>query len=96
VSNNQHKVTLEEAAYVQAHKYSALHREQILASDLCGCFYCLKIFSPSDIDEWVDEDVNEVEQTALCPKCGIDSVIGSATGFPLTMNFLRKMKHYWF
>jgi hypothetical protein len=56
----------------------------------------LKIFSPSDIDEWVDEDVNEVEQTALCPKCGIDSVIGSATGFPLTMNFLRKMKHYWF
>jgi hypothetical protein len=55
----------------------------------------LETFSPSYIDEWIDEDVNEVGQTALCPECGIYSVIGSAAGFPLTSELLGKMRLYW-
>jgi hypothetical protein len=37
-----------------------------------------------------------VEDTAMCPRCGIDSVIGSASGIDLTPEFLRKMHDFWF
>ena len=80
---------------VIAHRFSIRHRMQILASDSCGCFYCLKVFDPSAIVSWCDEDSN-VGQTALCPHCGIDSVIGSASGYPVTPEFLLAMHRHWF
>ena len=46
--------------------------------------------------EWIDEDKNEVGQTALCPYCGIDSVIGSASGISLDKQFLTEMYKVWF
>ncbi|WP_054058134.1 MULTISPECIES: hypothetical protein [Pseudomonas] len=76
---------------ISAHLFSINHRAQIEASDHCGCFYCLGVFSPSAITEWVDLD-----RTALCPKCGIDSVIGSASRLPITLEFLSKMHEHWF
>ncbi|MCE7962609.1 MAG: hypothetical protein DYH05_08955 [Acidobacteria bacterium ACB1] len=32
----------------------------------------------------------------LCPKCGIDSVIGSNSGYPINDEFLRRMRSHWF
>jgi hypothetical protein len=74
-----------------AHEYSANHRSQVEASDVCGCFYCTLTFKPSEIKEWVDRD-----DTALCPHCGIDAVIGSKSGAPLTQEFLSEMRQRWF
>ncbi len=74
-----------------AHQASSLHREQVLASEVCGCFYCRKTYPPSEIGEWVDRG-----ETALCPKCGIDAVIGSASGWPISREFLTAMKSFWF
>lgn len=86
-----------EKILVEAHKHSSKHREEILKSDLCGCFYCEAIFTPFEIEEWVDEDKNNIGQTALCPKCSIDSVIGSKSGFPVNdKEFLKEMHKYWF
>ncbi|OWK39493.1 hypothetical protein FRUB_06056 [Fimbriiglobus ruber] len=34
--------------------------------------------------------------TALCPKCGIDSVIGTGSGYPVTAEFLEQMYEKWF
>ena len=87
--------------YIAAHKHCANHREEILGSKLCGCFYCIKLFCPDEILDWIDTsteetDINEKGQTALCPKCGIDSVIGDASGFPIDISFLKKMHGYWF
>jgi hypothetical protein len=76
---------------LSAHAASSSHREQVIASDRCGCFYCLKIFPPAEIKEWTDN-----EATALCPICGIDSVLGSRTGVPITTEFLLRMRQYWF
>jgi len=86
---------------IATHRYSSNHRESVLASEVCGCFYCLSIFSPSEIEEWIDAredetDINKTGQTALCPHCGIDSVIGSASGYPVDRQFLKKMNDYWF
>jgi hypothetical protein len=82
---------MNEPDFIRAHKHSSHHREVILASESCGCFYCLKIFPPSDIQWWIDDDT-----TALCPNCDIDSVIGSKSGYPITVEFLEKMHQYWF
>ncbi len=78
------------------HSHSANHRKEIECSKQCGCFYCLEVYSPGKIDEWVDEDENDLGTTALCPQCGIDSVIGDASGYPITKEFLKDMYRYWF
>lgn len=85
-----------EPDYISAHKHSSHHREELIKSDVCGCFYCLEIYSPAEITDWVDEDENGIGTCALCTKCGIDSVIGSASGYPITKDFLRKMHLHWF
>ena len=51
-----------------AHKHSSMHRDEIERSDSCGCFYCLSVFGPDEIDEWVDDDSGR-GVTALCPRC---------------------------
>jgi len=86
---------MEKPDHVRAHIHASFHREEVLSSEICGCFYCLAVFKPDKIEEWIDEK-NDVGQTALCPECGIDSVIGSGSGFPISAEFLGKMHMYWF
>jgi hypothetical protein len=81
--------------YIEAHKHSSRSRKEIERSNWCGCFNCLAIFHPAEIDEWWDE-IEGVPQTPVCPQCGIDSVIGDKSGYPITREFLSKMKNYWF
>lgn len=75
----------------RAHGFSIFNRHHILQSELCGCFYCLEKFPPSEITEWVDGRL-----TPICPHCGIDSVIGAASGLPITDGFLKTMNRRWF
>ncbi len=84
-----------EPDHIAAHIHSIHNREQLLASDTCGCFYCLKVFAPDVITDWIDEPGFEI-QTAQCPYCEIDSVVGSASGFPITREFLACMRRHWF
>jgi hypothetical protein len=71
------------------------NRDELLLSERCGCFYCGAIFLPEEVKEWVDEE-ESVGQTALCPRCGIDAIIGSNSGYPITADFLGIMKIHWF
>ena len=34
--------------------------------------------------------------TAVCPYCGIDAVIGESSGYPITAEFLKRMRKRWF
>jgi hypothetical protein len=77
---------------VDAHDHCTNNRVELEASKVVGCFCCCKTYSPSEINEWIDEGT-----TAMCSKCGIDSVIGNASGFPVEDKaFLRKMNGLWF
>lgn len=79
-----------------AHKHSIFNRAELSESQLCGCFYCLEIFEPKQIVEWVDEGDGKVE-TAMCPFCGIDSVIGNKSEYPATdETFLKAMYDQFF
>jgi hypothetical protein len=87
--------TAKEPAHIAAHRHSSNHRSEVLQSDTCGCFCCLEIYRPSDIIEWVD-DKDGIGTTAICPRCGIDSVLGAGSGYPITRAFLEQMEAYWF
>jgi death-on-curing protein len=76
---------------IAAHAHTIRHRAELEKSSLVGCFACLRTYDQSLIREWTDN-----QQTALCPFCGIDSVIGAASGFPIEANFLRRMQLHWF
>ena len=75
---------------IKAHTHSSKHKEEVLTSDLCGCFYCIKIFKPDLIKEWV------YGEDAICPFCNIDSIIGANSGYPITTEFLEEMCDKWF
>jgi hypothetical protein len=82
-----------EDALIAAHKRCAQHEREVMESSVCGCFHCLGTFQPVEIKDWVDDE----PPTALCPRCGIDSVIGDASGFPVTDRaFMGAMNMYWF
>jgi hypothetical protein len=68
-------------------KMSFKNKELIETSDECSCYHCLKTFKKKEIKHWVDDD-----QTALCPKCGIDSVLN----FVPDMLSLNKVREFWF
>lgn len=98
-ATRSHAPRLDEAKLVAAHHASANHRDQLLASESCGCFHCLAIYPPSQIREWADPPSSSdprLGRTALCARCGIDAVIGSAAGYPITRAFLEAMRARWF
>jgi len=81
---------------IAAHKFSSNHKEQLTKDEKCGCFYCLKIFDTREITEWRYCINGDPGGTALCPFCGIDSIIGESSGYPITESFLKEMYDYWF
>lgn len=55
------------------HKLSSNHRyllENQSGECRMTCFYCLQTSHVSEVKEWIDK-----EDTALCPQCGIDSIL---------------------
>lgn len=74
-----------------ASKYSIHNKKQLEESEIAGCYYCCKIFEPSEIKIYVDDN-----DTAICPNCKIDSVLGDKSGFEITPENLAKLKEYWF
>ena len=87
-------MTYDEDLLLAAHKASIHHHDAVRRSGVAGCFYCLRTMRSGEISEWVDPQAEQT--TALCPYCGIDSVIGDDSGFPVTPEFLKAMQARWF
>lgn len=58
----------------------------------CVCYYCYKVFSPSEIKEWVDKSLD----TAICPHCSVDAVLPVYEEGEKDIVFLTKVHEYWF
>lgn len=78
--------------FIEAHKFSSNHKDQLLKDSKCGCFYCLRIFKPDEIKVWV----KDISGTATCPYCGVNSIIGESSNQLITKEFLEKMHSHWF
>lgn len=78
--------------YIKAHEFSAGHRKRLLQDRKCGCFYCLKIFAPKEISNWIED----VGGTAICPYCGMIPSSGSIAGIPSPENFWSRCANIGF
>lgn len=58
-----------------AWKMSWLNRGEVQASTNCGCYFCLRSFPATEVEDWTDDD----SMTALCPHCGYDAVLPEVT-----------------
>lgn len=91
-------MTISEDQLQAAHKHSFRNKDEVAASDLCGCFDCLKIYAPSEIKVWYEEKstYDGIKGfTAICPYCNMDTVIGSKSGFSIEHVFLIEMQKRW-
>ena len=43
---------------LDAHKYSNNHKAELERDSVCGCFNCLGIFHPREIEEWIINVIN--------------------------------------
>lgn len=82
----------------KAHKATIYHEKDIQNSSVCTCFYCSHQFDPHKEKalEWLDE-TNPKGRTLVCPMCGIDCIVGDASGFPVTDDdFIIACTEAWF
>lgn len=82
----------------KAHKATIYNESDIIASKVCTCFYCGCQFNANtekDLEWW--DETSPKGKTLVCPKCGIDVVIGDASGFPVTdKDFILNCSTAWF
>ena len=84
---------MNEVMLKKIHKHCFCNKNELLKVNKCGCFYCLKIFNPNEIDEWIKDEKGE--ETAFCPYCHIDSVIAESDEYELNEELLKEMYNYW-
>jgi len=83
---------IDHTLYENAHRSAFRNRKYFSTVGPCGCFYCGAHYPSTAVKTWVDSE----EQTALCPKCGIDAVIHADSGFPITSTFLDALHFLYF
>lgn len=84
------KKTIEIAFAASGRSY---HNEELLSTaEKCGCYSCGCIYSPSEIKRWTDAP----PRTAICPYCGIDSVLDDKAFEPFTEQGLRVLSAIMF
>lgn len=71
----------------QAPIQSMKNRLAIEFTERCSCYSCMAVFAKEDIKEWTDQST-----TALCPRCGVDSVLPQN----YEIEELRNIHNYWF
>ncbi len=86
-----------------AYRYTTNNHAQIEASTWCGCCSCVQLFPAEEVVAWtgltmdnLDDPKAIANQTALCPRCGMEAVLGDKSGVPLGAPFLARMNEAWF
>ena len=86
-----------------AHRHTTNNRAELEASTLCGCCSCTVVFPTDEIVAWSGFELSNFNNpeaanadTALCPRCGSEALIGDKAGYALSPDFLSRMNHAWF
>ena len=79
-----------ERYYDLAGKASLYNWNDVKRSWTCGCYHCCSIFPADEVgdEDWMP-DVHG--RTVLCPRCGIDAVLGDASGIPIREDVLEEL-----
>lgn len=74
-------------------KFATSNRNELEKDSKCGCYYCGTIFSPKEITQWIEDRDGD---TAVCPYCSVDSVVGESCGYQINKELLDQLYTYWF
>ena len=80
-----------EAQLKKLHAYSSHNKDLVAASEKCYCFHCKAVVSRFLIKDFADNG-----QTAICPKCGIDSILPGSIEEVASEHIISEMNEYWF
>jgi sugar/nucleoside kinase (ribokinase family) len=84
-----------ERYYDLASKASFENWISVMNSKTCGCYCCGSIFPASRITD-NDWTLDANGRTVLCPECGVDAVLGDASGIPIQEDVLKELHDRWF
>lgn len=74
------------------HDAAINNRHAVMASTRCGCFSCEAMFHGWEITDFTERDFS-----AVCPRCGIDSVLPEhLPNAQLSQALLRQMRERYF
>lgn len=74
------------------HKHTFKNRSEIESSTMCGCASCCAVYPASNVVDFYDDVQGE---TAVCPYCAVDAVIGDASGLPIDKATLKELSDAW-
>ncbi len=78
-----------------AHTHTFQNEAEIRRSSQVVCCFCGALYDPhrEEMDWFEDRDA----RTYVCSRCGIDAVLGDASGFPIKdLQFVRACCADWF
>lgn len=64
---------------------------RVRRSKICACYYCERIFDPSEIKDNLYIKERDNSETAQCPYCYTDSIICDIDNFDITPESIRKL-----
>lgn len=82
-----------QSAFPEIFSHTVNNETDVLHSTKCSCLFCRQTYDARKINDWVN-DKNGV--TALCPECGMDAVVGDASGFVLDHDTLKALNLAYF
>lgn len=77
------------------HKYCRFNRDLIEKSNKCYCFYCKSTLDAKDLLKPTVQYING-GKSAICPKCGIDSILPDAIDEKITKEIIDDMYERFF
>ncbi len=85
----------ERKAILEGYKSHSVNNEiEIIRSKKCGCYFCTKTYNARKVTEWEQGDGGRA--SAICPECGMSTVIGDASGVPLSKDLLKEMHEVFY
>ena len=69
------------------------NKKIILSGNKAACYYCCKIFDSKEVVDFIKE--KDGDSTALCPRCGIDTLISDSQA-ELSPEFIKAMQQHYF
>ena len=75
------------------HSHTIRNQREIDQSMYCHCISCCKSYPSPIVMNFIKDGEGE---TALCPYCGVDAVIGDGCGLEINPDILKALNKIWF
>lgn len=72
------------------------NRKEIEASSHCVCLYCQEVYRATEVKDYIIDSSLDFKETALCPRCGANTVLGDVTGIPFYEELIAKLHCHYF